>query len=82
MTGGMNGVGVKLTNIFSTEFKILINNEKKEYYQECFNNMQIIKEPLIKNVNDNIDNFIKISFKPDIKRFNMSEIDDNNIAFL
>ena len=49
VTGGRNGFGAKLTNIFSKEFKITTGDtkEKKLYSQVFKNNLSQICEPKI-----------------------------------
>ena len=51
-TGGRHGYGAKLTNIFSSNFKLHIIDAKRnlEYHQEFLNNMSIINKPIIRPV--------------------------------
>lgn len=75
-TGGLNGIGAKLTNLLSSLFEIEILNveENKYYFQTCKNKMDIIGEPIIKNLSEHISenkkkykniSSTKISFIPD-----------------
>ena len=50
-TGGRNGYGAKLTNIFSTKFIIETADAKnKLYYKQIFkNNMSVKEDPQISN---------------------------------
>ncbi len=47
ITGGKNGFGAKLTNIFSTKFVIDIVTDGEHYYQQFTNNMNNKTEPKI-----------------------------------
>ena len=48
-TGGRNGYGAKLANIFSTLFEIDIGHPgtKQRYVQTCESNMTVINKPKI-----------------------------------
>ena len=48
---GVNGLGAKLTNIYSLEFSVKVGDpyNKKEYYQLWKNNMDVRHEPIIQN---------------------------------
>ena len=71
-TGGKNGYGAKLTNIYSTYFEIeIVNVEYKKKYVQIFkNNMYDVEEPIITNSKET-QSYTKIKFIPDYKRFNM-----------
>ncbi|KAK1924337.1 DNA topoisomerase [Papiliotrema laurentii] len=83
LTGGRNGYGAKLTNIYSTEFIVetadKINGLK--YKQVFSNNMGKKAEPKI-SPNPKGEEYTKITFTPDLKRFGMSSIDDDTYALL
>lgn len=80
ITGGKNGLGAKLANIYSTEFQIKIvdSKNKKFYDQICQDNMYKINKPIIKNSNDN--SYVEISFIPDYKKFGLKGITDDIVA--
>ncbi|KRH91943.1 DNA topoisomerase type II, partial [Pseudoloma neurophilia] len=83
VTGGRNGYGAKLCNIFSKEF-IIETADKEEglyYYQKYSKNMSIKEEPIIKEKKIN-ESFTKITFIPDLKRFHMEEMDEDIINLL
>lgn len=84
VTGGRNGFGAKLTNIFSKEFKIKTGDskEKKQYAQVFKNNLSQICEPKISTFSSDEYDFTEVSFQPDLKRFKMSCIDDDTISLL
>ena len=72
ITGGKNGYGAKLTNIFSTYFRIetIDRHRKLKYVQEYRNNMDIKGEPEITEYKD--APYTRISFIPDYSKFSMT----------
>lgn len=82
VTGGRNGYGAKLCNIFSTEFIVETADKsvKKKYYQKFTNNMDNINEPIIEKYTG--EEFTRVIFKPDLKRFKMTELDDDIVSLL
>jgi DNA topoisomerase-2 len=72
ITGGKNGYGAKLTNIFSTYFRVetVDRHRKLKYVQEYRNNMDIKGEPEITEYKD--APYTRISFIPDYSKFSMS----------
>ena len=83
-TGGKNGYGSKLTNIFSKKFIIetIDCNNKKKYIQEFENNMSKKSIPII--TNNSGKPYTKITYYPDFKRFNYKkeELSDNIIHLI
>ena len=77
---GQNGVGIKLTNIFSTKFEIEIVNAGRCYTQTFENNLSVINTPKI--TKSNSPNSVKIKCYPDFKRLGLTEIDKSNIMYL
>lgn len=71
--GGRNGIGAKLSNIFSKKFIIETADGKNKFYQEFSDNMSKKTKPVIKG---HKKNYTKITFYPDFERFGMTEIDD------
>ena len=72
-TGGRNGYGAKLANVFSTMFVVECGDaKKKKRIKVCWkNNMEkASNEPEI-NSYDGATNFTKVTFKPDFPRFKM-----------
>lgn len=67
---GRNGLGSKLTNIYSKKFIIDLCDGKKHYYQEFENNLTIIKEPKISKMKGS---YTKISYIPDFNIFDMND---------
>ncbi|EPR78948.1 DNA topoisomerase II [Spraguea lophii 42_110] len=86
VTGGRNGYGAKLCNIFSEEFVVetVDKKEKLYYYQRFTKNMSKREDPVIKNMKDAgvKEEFTKITFKPDFKRFNMKGFDKDILSLL
>ncbi|CAE6454249.1 unnamed protein product [Rhizoctonia solani] len=83
LTGGRNGYGAKLTNIYSTEFTIETADKKTEqkYKQTWTNNMSKPGKAKITK-NSRGEEFTKVSFRPDFKRFGMEGIDDDIAGLL
>lgn len=67
VTGGRNGYGAKLTNVFSKLFCIKIGDGKKIYTQRWSNNMGTCEEPTIATVANTPH--VEIAFLPDYARF-------------
>ncbi|KAG5859844.1 DNA topoisomerase II [Encephalitozoon hellem] len=82
VTGGRNGYGAKLCNIFSKEFVVeTADCEVKKYYKQKYrNNMGIKEEPEISRYTK--EDFTRITFKPDLRRFKMDRLDDDIVALL
>ncbi|PNS15009.1 hypothetical protein CAC42_2238 [Sphaceloma murrayae] len=77
VTGGRNGYGAKLCNIFSTKFKLetVDSRKKKKYTQTWTNNMGKMGEANIAAHKG--DDYTQITFYPDFKRFGMDQMDDD-----
>jgi DNA topoisomerase-2 len=67
VTGGRNGYGAKLANVFSSKFWIEIADGKKIYKQNWLDNMSKVCEPEITSVSGPM--YVKVGFEPDWKRF-------------
>lgn len=80
MTGGKNGYGAKLANIFAKSFTIETVDAitKKRYIQVFSDNMKTVGEPKITATKDKP--YTKVSFIPDFARFNIDGIDDSFVA--
>lgn len=77
ITGGKNGYGAKLTNIFSKLFilETVDQESKKKYIQRFEDNMLIKHDPVIKSCNN--APYTKITFKPDLERFGLESMSDD-----
>ncbi|WVR06937.1 hypothetical protein IAU60_003973 [Kwoniella sp. DSM 27419] len=83
LTGGRNGYGAKLANIYSHQFIVETADKTngKKYKQIFSNNMSKKGEPKITE-NKKDEEWTKITFTPDLERFGMSGIDDDTNALL
>lgn len=84
VTGGRNGYGAKLTNIYSTQFIVETQDGKnKKYFKQVFkNNMTSRSNPEIKDIKAKDDDFTCITFSPDLARFKMEKLDDDIISLM
>ena len=75
VTGGKNGYGAKLANIFSTEFVIeTVDRHRGLKYRQVFRaNMSEKESPKITKFSGKP--YTKISFTPDYKRFGMQKLE-------
>ncbi|TGZ52504.1 hypothetical protein CRM22_010616 [Opisthorchis felineus] len=80
VTGGRNGYGAKLCNIFSKKFIVETSSKdyKKSFRQVWTDNMTKTSDPKISP--DKGDDFTCITFYPDLQRFGMSELDSDTVA--
>ena len=76
IVGGRNGYGAKLTNIYSSEFSIVIKDHetKQVYSQTWLNNMTKCNPPIIGKY-AGASSSVSITFIPDWKRFGMKNMD-------
>ena len=83
VTGGRNGFGAKLANIFSTEFTLETANtqDEKHYIQTFRNNMSVKEEPIISRNAQRLE-FTKVAFRPDLAKFHMTHLDADTVALL
>ncbi|RMZ90974.1 hypothetical protein DV736_g1814, partial [Chaetothyriales sp. CBS 134916] len=77
VTGGRNGYGAKLANIFSTKFTVetASKHNKKKYRQTWTKNMSVMGPPHIEDQKN--DDWTKVTFEPDFAKFGMTGIDDD-----
>ncbi|KAI4363914.1 hypothetical protein MLD38_020075 [Melastoma candidum] len=82
-TGGRNGYGAKLTNIFSTEFVIeTADGKRQRKYKQVFSkNMGEKTNPVITKCREG-ENWTKVTFKPDLAKFNMTHLEDDVVALM
>lgn len=81
VTGGRNGYGAKLCNVFSTHFTIETSDKtnKKKYKQTWTENMQKMGKAKITDTTTKED-FTKVTFRPDFAKFGMDGLDDDHEA--
>lgn len=82
VTGGRNGFGAKLANIYSTEFIVETADTEngKKFIQTFKNNMSERTKPKITTLSENSKSYTKISFKPDLQKFGITELSDDLIS--
>jgi DNA topoisomerase-2 len=84
-TGGRNGYGAKLTNVFSTFFSVeTIDGERKlKFYQEFTNNLSDrTPAKITKLKEDKTATYTKITFKPDLAKFKLTYLTDDIVALM
>ncbi|KAI5954990.1 TOP2 [Candida jiufengensis] len=83
VTGGRNGFGAKLCNIFSTQFEVETAdlNTGKLYKQVWTNNMSKVNPPKISDLKSKKE-YTKITFKPDLSKFDMDSLDEDLLSVL
>ncbi|KAJ7630419.1 DNA topoisomerase II [Roridomyces roridus] len=83
LTGGRNGYGAKLANIYSHEFTVETADRKnsQKYKQTWTKNMGVCGKAKITS-NAKGDEWTKITFRPDLKRFGMDSIDEDTASLL
>jgi DNA topoisomerase II len=85
VTGGRNGYGAKLANIFSTTFKLeTVDTERgKKFTQTWKDNMFTCEKEKITDVKGKkVESYTCITFTPDLKRFNMDKLDDTIVEIM
>lgn len=77
VTGGRNGYGAKLCNIFSNEFTVETadSKQKKKFKLTWTNNMSTMGKAKITECKG--DDYTKVTFKPDFAKFGMDGMDDD-----
>ncbi len=84
LTGGRHGYGAKLTNIFSKEFTVETGDEKtgRLYRQTWKKNMQVRGDPEISDLPIGMESFTRITFSPDLDKFDMKKINKGMLHVL
>jgi len=82
VVGGQNGYGSKLINVLSSEFIIETVDACRglKYIQRFSENMSIREDPTISNCKSSP--YTQIAFKPDLKRFGLEHLTDNDTVQL
>ncbi len=83
-TGGRNGYGSKLCNIFATKFIVEVDDAKrgKRFKQEWSENMSVIGKPSITKLPGKVRSSVKITFYPDFARFKIKNLaNDHRMLF-
>lgn len=81
-TGGRNGFGAKLANIFSTEFIVeTLDSSRGLQYKQIFrDNMSVKEAPIITKCSKSATDYTCITFKPDLKRFKMTHLEQDTVC--
>jgi len=71
VTGGRNGYGAKLANVFSKKFAIIIWDGKKSYKQIWTDNMSKVEPPEVLDgfTGNSKEAYVEVVFYPDFTRF-------------
>jgi DNA topoisomerase-2 len=78
-SSGRNGYGVKLTNIFSTKFKVHCSDGKKTFRQTFTDNLNDRTDPEVVKA-ETKETYTKIVYYPDFKYFKLKEYSKDTIA--
>lgn len=86
-TGGRNGYGAKLANVFSTRFVVeCVDAAQGVKFNQVFtDNMTKAHEPTIRKCTAaeiKAGDYVQITFSPDLKRFGMAALDEDTVALL
>lgn len=83
VVGGRNGFGAKLCNIFSTRFEVETADQAlgQLYTQVWTDNMLKVSKPKITKVKNKRE-YTKVTFTPDLTKFQMSHLDDDILSVL
>ena len=76
---GVNGLGSKITNIFSTNFEVITADGKNKFQMCWTNNMKNHTDAKITKSNIH---FTKITYTPELSRFGMKKITDSDIKII
>jgi len=68
-SSGRNGLGSKLTNMFSKKFKIQVYNDGKYFELESSDNLSVIGTPIVRDSPGKPPFSVCITFTPDFERF-------------
>ncbi|XP_046874585.1 DNA topoisomerase 2-beta isoform X2 [Hypomesus transpacificus] len=82
VTGGRNGYGAKLCNIFSTKFSVetACKEYRHSFKQTWQNNMTKTADPKIKFFDG--EDFTCVTFQPDLSKFKMDKLDKDIVALV
>jgi DNA topoisomerase-2 len=82
VTGGRNGYGAKLCNIFSTKFTVetACAESGKKFKQSWKNNMSSCSEADVKPFSGR--DYTCVTFKPDLTKFGMEQLDRDIVALM
>lgn len=76
---GTNGLGAKLSNVFSKEFTVSSCDGKNHFLQVFSNNMRERTKAVVKK---SAKNHTEITYTPDLEKFGLTEIDDDHLKMI
>ena len=78
---GKNGLGIKLTSVYSKSFKVegVDPNNKKSFSQTWTNNMKDVGEPIVSSSKEK-KGYTKVTFIPDFSRFGIEGYTDDILS--
>ena len=82
VTGGRNGYGAKLCNIFSDKFTVetSCHEYRKSFKQTWAENMSKNSEP---KISESVkEDYTKVTFSPDLKKFKMESLEEDIVALM
>lgn len=82
IVGGKNGYGAKLTNIFSTEFLLETVDDIRKKKMKILWTDNMTNKKKVKITDSDKKGMTKITFKPDLKRFNITSLSDDIISVM
>jgi DNA topoisomerase II len=85
IVGGKNGLGAKLTNVYSTKLEVeVVDMASKQKYKQTFeNNMTKAHAPKITALSNPKNGSVKITFWPDLARFGLESLAaGDNVALM
>ena len=84
VTGGRNGLGAKLTNVFSSRFEIetVHRKSKKKFHMRWSANMTTPAPPTITDVEKDATDYTMVTFWPDFSKFDMRGLVGEDIVQL
>lgn len=82
-SSGRNGIGIKLTNVFSKQFDIELGDvhQQKVYSQTWVGHMRQCSPPLIKSKKLS-SSYTKLTFLPDLSLFGVTSLDSLFMGFI
>lgn len=83
-TGGRNGYGAKLANIYSNEFEVeVVDLERGKKFKQTFSNhMGERTKAKVTSLSNPKEGYTKISFKPDLALFGIEELTDDIVNLM
>jgi DNA gyrase/topoisomerase IV subunit B len=82
ITGGRNGLGAKLCNLFSTRFQVDICDGKQLYQQTWTDRMTHVTRPIITTPEKNTKSFTQVTFVPSFADLNQEKLDEDTLALM